>query len=230
MGYRTRWYLRDCRFLKGIIHFQIRGPFFFLEAFCDISHRLGGITPFGVFSDASRHSVLDPCRMPVATWADQRSDGVATTSCAAPGRPGTTACLGCLVSSRRHAQTSCAAPGRPGTTACLGCLVSRHAQTSSVAPGRPETTACLGCLVSSHRHAQTSCAAPGRPGTTACLGCLVSSRQAQTSCAAPGRPGTTACLGCLVSRHAVFNAVRESGGRTGEGSDIATESAQAAQN
>jgi hypothetical protein len=24
----------------------------FLEAFCDISHRLGGITPFGVFSDA----------------------------------------------------------------------------------------------------------------------------------------------------------------------------------
>jgi hypothetical protein len=28
------------------------GLFFFLEAFCDISHRLGGITPFGVFSDA----------------------------------------------------------------------------------------------------------------------------------------------------------------------------------
>jgi hypothetical protein len=26
--------------------------FFFLEAFYDISHRLGGITPFGVFSDA----------------------------------------------------------------------------------------------------------------------------------------------------------------------------------
>jgi hypothetical protein len=27
--------------------------FFFLEAFCDISHRLGGITPYGgVFSDA----------------------------------------------------------------------------------------------------------------------------------------------------------------------------------
>jgi hypothetical protein len=25
--------------------------FFFLEAFCDISHRLGGITPFGVFSN-----------------------------------------------------------------------------------------------------------------------------------------------------------------------------------
>jgi hypothetical protein len=25
---------------------------FFHEAFCDISHRLGGITPFGVFSDA----------------------------------------------------------------------------------------------------------------------------------------------------------------------------------
>jgi hypothetical protein len=25
---------------------------FFLEAFCDISHRLGGITPFGVFFDA----------------------------------------------------------------------------------------------------------------------------------------------------------------------------------
>jgi hypothetical protein len=25
---------------------------FFLEAFCDISHRLGGITPYGVFSDA----------------------------------------------------------------------------------------------------------------------------------------------------------------------------------
>jgi hypothetical protein len=24
----------------------------FHEAFCDISHRLGGITPFGVFSDA----------------------------------------------------------------------------------------------------------------------------------------------------------------------------------
>jgi hypothetical protein len=27
-------------------------PPFFLEAFCDISHKLGGITPFGVFSDA----------------------------------------------------------------------------------------------------------------------------------------------------------------------------------
>jgi sugar phosphate permease len=27
------------------------GPFFY-EAFCNISHRLGGITPFGVFSDA----------------------------------------------------------------------------------------------------------------------------------------------------------------------------------
>jgi hypothetical protein len=26
--------------------------FFFLEAFCNISHRLGGITPFSVFSDA----------------------------------------------------------------------------------------------------------------------------------------------------------------------------------
>jgi hypothetical protein len=26
--------------------------FFFHEAFCDISHRLGGITTFGVFSDA----------------------------------------------------------------------------------------------------------------------------------------------------------------------------------
>jgi uncharacterized membrane protein YagU involved in acid resistance len=26
--------------------------FLFFEAFCDISHRLGGITPFGVFSDA----------------------------------------------------------------------------------------------------------------------------------------------------------------------------------
>jgi hypothetical protein len=25
---------------------------FFHKAFCDISHRLGGITPFGVFSDA----------------------------------------------------------------------------------------------------------------------------------------------------------------------------------
>jgi hypothetical protein len=25
---------------------------FFHEAFCNISHRLGGITPFGVFSDA----------------------------------------------------------------------------------------------------------------------------------------------------------------------------------
>jgi hypothetical protein len=25
---------------------------FFHEAFCDISHRLGGITPYGVFSDA----------------------------------------------------------------------------------------------------------------------------------------------------------------------------------
>jgi hypothetical protein len=31
---------------------QIRKMFFFLEAFCDISHRLGGITPFGVFSGA----------------------------------------------------------------------------------------------------------------------------------------------------------------------------------
>jgi hypothetical protein len=30
-----------------------RNTFFFLEAFCDISHRLGGITPYGVFfSDA----------------------------------------------------------------------------------------------------------------------------------------------------------------------------------
>jgi hypothetical protein len=27
---------------------------FFLKAFCDISHRLGGITPFGVFSDVFR--------------------------------------------------------------------------------------------------------------------------------------------------------------------------------
>jgi hypothetical protein len=26
--------------------------FFFLKAFCDILHRLGGITPFSVFSDA----------------------------------------------------------------------------------------------------------------------------------------------------------------------------------
>jgi hypothetical protein len=26
--------------------------FFFLEAFCDIYHRLGGITPLGVFSNA----------------------------------------------------------------------------------------------------------------------------------------------------------------------------------
>jgi hypothetical protein len=26
--------------------------FFFLDAICDISHRLGGITPYGVFSDA----------------------------------------------------------------------------------------------------------------------------------------------------------------------------------
>jgi hypothetical protein len=33
-------------------HEQVREGFFFLEAFCDISHRLGGITPFGVFSDA----------------------------------------------------------------------------------------------------------------------------------------------------------------------------------
>jgi hypothetical protein len=32
--------------------FKETGRFFFLEAFCDISHRLGGITPFGVFSDA----------------------------------------------------------------------------------------------------------------------------------------------------------------------------------
>jgi hypothetical protein len=30
-----------------------RGTYlFFLEAFCNISHRLGGITPFSVFSDA----------------------------------------------------------------------------------------------------------------------------------------------------------------------------------
>jgi hypothetical protein len=29
-----------------------RKAFFFLEAFCDISHRLGGINPYGVFSDA----------------------------------------------------------------------------------------------------------------------------------------------------------------------------------
>jgi hypothetical protein len=32
--------------------YSMSTAFFFLEAFCDISHRLGGITPFGVFSDA----------------------------------------------------------------------------------------------------------------------------------------------------------------------------------
>jgi uncharacterized membrane protein YagU involved in acid resistance len=31
--------------------YRTEPAFFFLEAFCDISHRLGGITPFGVFSD-----------------------------------------------------------------------------------------------------------------------------------------------------------------------------------
>jgi hypothetical protein len=31
---------------------QIAPLLFLLEAFCDISHRLGRITPFGVFSDA----------------------------------------------------------------------------------------------------------------------------------------------------------------------------------
>jgi hypothetical protein len=33
-------------------NFGDKAYLFFLEAFCDISHRLGGITPFGVFSDA----------------------------------------------------------------------------------------------------------------------------------------------------------------------------------
>jgi hypothetical protein len=31
---------------------RVKYIFFSLEAFCDILHRLGGITPFGVFSDA----------------------------------------------------------------------------------------------------------------------------------------------------------------------------------
>jgi hypothetical protein len=39
-----------------------------------------------------QHAVRGPCRRLI-----KRSDGVAQTSCAAPGRPGTTACLGCLV-------------------------------------------------------------------------------------------------------------------------------------
>jgi hypothetical protein len=34
-----------------LLPFSIMG-FFFLEEFCDISHRLGRITPFGVFSNA----------------------------------------------------------------------------------------------------------------------------------------------------------------------------------
>jgi hypothetical protein len=43
--------------LDNFLRFEARTTllyesFFFLEAFCDISHRLGGITPFGVFSDA----------------------------------------------------------------------------------------------------------------------------------------------------------------------------------
>jgi hypothetical protein len=44
--------------LRKMLHVLMSIPqcflfvFFFLEAFCDISHRLGGITPFGVFSDA----------------------------------------------------------------------------------------------------------------------------------------------------------------------------------
>jgi uncharacterized membrane protein YagU involved in acid resistance len=37
---------------NDLIYTDTRMQFFFLEAFCDISHRLGGITPFGVFSDA----------------------------------------------------------------------------------------------------------------------------------------------------------------------------------
>jgi hypothetical protein len=37
----------------SVVGTGLSGPtFFFLKAFCDISHRLGGITPFGVFSDA----------------------------------------------------------------------------------------------------------------------------------------------------------------------------------
>jgi hypothetical protein len=35
--------------------------FFFHEAFCDISHRLGGITPFGVFYDAFLQDVGHLC-------------------------------------------------------------------------------------------------------------------------------------------------------------------------
>jgi hypothetical protein len=31
---------------------KMKCSFFFHEAFCDISYRLGGITPFGVFSNA----------------------------------------------------------------------------------------------------------------------------------------------------------------------------------
>jgi hypothetical protein len=38
--------IRNSKFDARLVHI------FFLEAFCDISHRLGGITPFGVFSDA----------------------------------------------------------------------------------------------------------------------------------------------------------------------------------
>jgi hypothetical protein len=38
--------------MKTRAHSGIWGRIFFLEAFCDISHRLGGITPFGVFSYA----------------------------------------------------------------------------------------------------------------------------------------------------------------------------------
>jgi hypothetical protein len=49
-----RYSAMDCR---APVILQNNGKYFerlynVLEAFCDISHRLGGISPFGVFSDA----------------------------------------------------------------------------------------------------------------------------------------------------------------------------------
>jgi hypothetical protein len=41
--------LQDASRIKTL---QVVSAPIFLEVFCDILHRLGGITPFGVFSDA----------------------------------------------------------------------------------------------------------------------------------------------------------------------------------
>jgi hypothetical protein len=79
--------------------------------------------------------VRGPCRRPSGSVRPMggRSDGVAQMSCAAPGRPGTTACLGCLVS--RHAvRNPCRRGAAAAATACFALprLCARH----PVDPGR----------------------------------------------------------------------------------------------